>query len=145
MMRPRLVAAAVGLMLALPGGVLAQSAGDEQYGDPFADEPKSQSNGGGNGSRPATTPVQGNQGGSAGSTGVGNVEDQGATAGSTGVGELPASGFDAGPLAALGAALLLAGAALRSRTAPAALPPAYLMGGGLDRRPRRRRHLRFGR
>ena len=136
MSRRRIVAVATGLALALPAGALAQGAGDQQYSDPFVDQPKGQ--GGGDrdtaASQPVTTPTEG---ATAGSTGAGELE--GASAGSTGAGELPRSGFNAGIVAALGAAMLLVGSSLRGLLLlPSELPPSYLMGGSTDRRRHRR-------
>jgi len=47
MPRSRVIVALLALVLALPSAALAQSAGDEQYGDPFGDEQAQNGGGGG--------------------------------------------------------------------------------------------------
>jgi hypothetical protein len=107
-------------LLAAPAAALAQSAGDEQYTDPFqgADEP-SQNNGGSNGSgAPGTdttvsAPASGAEGAPAADAGSGS-----------GSGALPLTGFPAALSATLGALLLLMGASMwRRAQPPLALPP----------------------
>ena len=128
-MRRRLIAAlAVMALLAAPVGALAQSAGDDQYSDPFGDvsEP-SQDEGSQNGSSappadqvdtPAATESQ-------------TAADPGS--GST----LPRTGFPAALSALLGALLLCAGVSMRRRGEPVAALPPWLV-------PARSRRGRFG-
>lgn len=108
-----LVAALALLALALPSATLAQSAGDDQYTDPFgqvdegtAEGGGDQSGGGGDGggdvpAEPAPVPVEPAQAG----------EETVAPAGES----LPHTGLPAAALALLGAGSLAAGAALRRR------------------------------
>jgi hypothetical protein len=103
-----LVAALALLALALPSAALAQSAGDEQYTDPFGqvDEGTGSGGNGGNGegnvpAEPAPTPVEPAQ------TGQETVAPTGET--------LPRTGLHAVALALVGAGSLAAGAALRRR------------------------------
>jgi hypothetical protein len=126
-----------GLAILLPAAALAQSAGDEQYVDPFQ-EGTQQGGGGGGGSGGSGsgqaaeggsegTPTDGGTG-SAGETGA-TVEDTppaqatedgsigGTTTGTTSTGSdvLPRTGLPIAAGAMLGAALLSAGWALRRR------------------------------
>lgn len=106
--------AALALLVA-PAGALAQSAGDEQYADPFGDtEQPSQDQGGSNGSRaPAADPTAQTP-----ASGAAAAADPG-----TG-GSLPRTGFPALLSALLGALLLGSGVSVRRRAQPvAALPP----------------------
>jgi hypothetical protein len=99
------------LMLAVPSAAFAQSAGDEQYADPF-DRPQQPS-----GSQeapaqtqapaPAPAPAQGGDTGAAAETQV---------AQQTAAPTLPATGLPVGLLAGTGALLLAAGTTLRRRT-----------------------------
>jgi LPXTG-motif cell wall-anchored protein len=124
----RLAAPLAAIILTMsPAAALAQSAGDQQYADPFGNNEQNQSGGGSSGG--------GGGGGSGGgqgqaapsATGVAATQAQGATGTSSatgsavqsGQGELPRTGLDAGLVAVLGAGLLLAGLALRRRTADA--------------------------
>jgi pectate lyase len=107
-------------LLALPAAALAQSAGDEQYSDPFGKVENGNDNGGGGGgggdggdvteapapdtstpaaSAPAETSVE--------STGTAATDATGA--------QLPRTGFPVLLLAGAGALLALSGAALRRR------------------------------
>jgi LPXTG-motif cell wall-anchored protein len=120
-MIPRLIAALLaGALLAAPAAALAQSAGDDQYADPFdqVDEP-SQKDGGSNGS-PAPTE---NPTASAPADGAADSTQAAAETGSGG-GTLPRTGFPAALGALLGVLLLGAGAMVRRRAQPmVALPP----------------------
>jgi hypothetical protein len=103
------------LVLALPSAALAQSAGDDQYQDPFAGQEQPQGGGGNSGG--------GNSGGGAGGGGQGDnaqaspsqtasgdgSQGQTAQAGDT----LPRTGMPAFLLLAYGWALLVGGVALR--------------------------------
>ena len=97
------------LMLAVPSAAFAQSAGDEQYADPF-DQPQQPS-----GSQeapaqtqaPAPAPAQGGDTGAAAETQVAQQTD---------APSLPATGLPVGLLAGTGALLLAAGTTLRRRT-----------------------------
>jgi hypothetical protein len=124
------------LAMAVPGSALAQSAGDEQYIDPFQEPPADSEGGQGGGSQDASPGGSaggggGAEGGSGGSSGTGapapTVEETappatepapGATAspetGSSPV--LPSTGLPFAPVAALGLLLVVAGVALRRRT-----------------------------
>jgi hypothetical protein len=123
MLSKRILAVVVALALALPGAALAQSAGDEQYVDPFQESQGQQQ-------EQPTPPSQesGSQGGGQGGDGTveAPAETQVApevptttaptTAAPTGGSEtLPVTGLPAGALALAGALLLAAGATLRRR------------------------------
>jgi hypothetical protein len=101
-------------LLALPSAALAQSAGDEQYADPFGqvDQPSgSQGEGDQTPSEPAPAPAPAPSDGSgevAGATQTPVVQQTDAPT-------LPATGLPAGLLAGAGALLLTAGTALRRR------------------------------
>jgi LPXTG-motif cell wall-anchored protein len=122
----RLAAPLAALILAAsPATAIAQNAGDEQYADPFGNS--SQSGGGGS----SNSGSSGNAGttGSSGTAGVAGTQAQSTpSAAATGTassrssgssGQLPRTGLDVGIVAALGAALLLGGLALRRRSADA--------------------------
>jgi LPXTG-motif cell wall-anchored protein len=110
----RIAAVAVSLAVALaPAAARAQDgAGDEQYTDPFAGQPQAKPK-----PKPKPKPVQ--------PVPHQQVPSQQATPQPTtsaqrpvaATGELPRTGFDVVPLALLGAALVLAGLALRRRAA----------------------------
>lgn len=122
MLRPLLALLALALLLALPGAALAQSAGDDQYSDPFGDTQDGGQSGGGDTST---------GGGDTGSTGgepsgddapVSSEPDTGSTAPDTTTavpvavesgGELPRTGFEVVLLLAAAFPLLVAGVALR--------------------------------
>jgi hypothetical protein len=92
-------------MLALPATALADSAGDNQYQDPFANTPKQQkqqSSGsqGGSTQAPAAAPAP-------------TAQTTAAPAALAQTGTLPRTGFPLLPVAAVGAALVAAGVALR--------------------------------
>jgi LPXTG-motif cell wall-anchored protein len=121
----RLAAPLAAIILTLsPAAALAQSAGDQQYADPFGNNEQNQSGGGSGGggsgggqgqaapSASGVAPTQAQGAGTAASSATG-------TAAESGSGELPRTGLDAGLVAVLGAVLLLAGLALRRRTADA--------------------------
>ena len=131
MLRTRRLICLLALILALPSAAFAQGAGDDQYQDPFGDEPTSQQDGGELGDDP---PSDGgsddDEGGSGSSGGSGGVPDVPAPQGPTGLGPgtsgaeatradpsaLPYTGSDPRPLLLVGAAFLLGGVGLRLRT-----------------------------
>jgi hypothetical protein len=104
-------------MLAVPSAAFAQSAGDEQYADPFGQTGQSDGSGQSGGSQeapaqtqtpaPAPAPAQSDETASATQTQVVQQTD---------APTLPATGFPAGLLAGTGALLLAAGTTLRRRT-----------------------------
>lgn len=121
--KPLLLAlAATALALSAPGLAAAQSAGDEQYEDPIVNEPDSGGGGGGGGpDTPVSSPAE--PGDAAPTPGAGDlppgaepVMEDGAVA-AAGSETLPLTGADTGLLAALGLALLAAGALLARRLA----------------------------
>ena len=130
-MTRRLAAPLAALILTLsPAAALAQSAGDQQYADPFGNNEQNQSGGGSSGGGGGGGSSGGGQSQGAPSSGVAGAQAQGTTgtatsSSTTGTtaqspsGQLPSTGLDAGLVAALGAVLLLAGLALRRRTADA--------------------------
>lgn len=114
-------------LAALAGGLAAapahaQSAGDDQYSDPFG------SSGQGSGSsKPKPKPSTSQTQAQAPATGTGSGSAPAATAPATATAaadpaaasQLPRTGTDARPVALAGLVLLLLGLALRRRTAPA--------------------------
>jgi LPXTG-motif cell wall-anchored protein len=103
----RLVPLTCAAALAFPASALAGGAGDDQYQDPFADQPAQTQ------SSPApqeSAPAQQADSGSAAT----------APSASPAAPALPRTGADAGLTALGGGALLLAGVALRRRTADGA-------------------------
>jgi hypothetical protein len=90
-------------LLALPSGALAQSAGDEQYADPF-EQPKEQPSG--SQEEPAPEPAPAESGETAGATQTQVVQQ-------TDSPTLPATGLPVALLAGAGGLLLVAGTTLR--------------------------------
>jgi hypothetical protein len=124
-MRRSLIAAFAALaLLAAPAGALAQSAGDEQYADPFGDvnEP-TQDQGTANGSPAPATQAQAPATESASAS----AADQGSG------GSLPHTGFPAALSALLGALLVCAGATVRRRAQPPLALPPWLVPGSSQR------------
>ncbi|HWT92942.1 MAG TPA: LPXTG cell wall anchor domain-containing protein [Solirubrobacteraceae bacterium] len=140
---PRLATLISVFVLALPGAAFAQGAGDDQYQDPFGDEPAQNDGGSGGGDdglsdEPTVPGDGGGSGGGSGSSGSGSSGSgssgsgsAGSTAPATGTtaspstasatpaasGEqLPNTGSDPRFLFLLGAAFVLTGAGLRLRT-----------------------------
>ena len=111
-MRRLVIPLLAAFLLALPAAALAQSAGDEQYADPFGqvEQPK-----GDQGEQtqapaepaPAPAPAQ--------TTAPATVADQSVASQETAAPTLPATGLPAGLLAGTGALLLAAGTTLRRR------------------------------
>ena len=100
-----LLAAAV---LALPPAALAQSAGDEQYNDPFGQSSQPNTGTGGQtGSSGQAAPAQ--------TSTPTAVADQSVSSQESADPTLPRTGFPVGYLAGTGALMLLAGTALRRR------------------------------
>ena len=142
-MTGRLLAAFCAAVLLVPAAAFAQSAGNEQYSDPFAGKapsthsptaPSSPAPAPTTSSPPAQPQGQLASGSSPGTTTQGN---SGATPTASSSSALPRTGFDAWIMAAMGALMLLAGAllrlGLRARPAsPAAASPRIL---GRDVRP----------
>ena len=127
----RLAILLAALFLGLPGAAFAQGAGDDQYQDPFGDEPSQSDSGGGGGSGSGgglsdEPPVSGGGGSGSGSGGSGSSGGGSGTAPSTGAeapaaaaqdpGALPRTGSEPLILVGLGAAFLLTGVGLRLRT-----------------------------
>jgi DNA polymerase-3 subunit gamma/tau len=110
--RRRLVALAAAALLAAPAPALAQSAGDEQYEDPFAGEEQSQP-------EPTATPApsepESEPAPAPAPEEPAPAATQPAPAATQQQTELPRTGFDAAPLLAAGALLLGGGIALRIR------------------------------
>jgi LPXTG-motif cell wall-anchored protein len=116
------------IFAAAPATAIAQNAGDEQYADPFGNN--SQSGGGGGSSNSGSSGSSQNSG-TTGSGVAGTQAQLQATPSAPGAasasssqaagssGQLPRTGLDVGIVAALGAALLLGGLALRRRSADA--------------------------
>jgi LPXTG-motif cell wall-anchored protein len=133
-LRTRRLICLLALILALPSAAFAQGAGDDQYQDPFGDEPAAQQDGdGGIGDQP---PGDGGGSGDGGDGGSGDSGSGSGGSGSSGGGETPAdpgpgngtpttpadpnalpnTGSDPRPLLLFGAAFLLGGIGLRLRT-----------------------------
>ena len=106
----RLLPLTCALALAFPASALAGGAGDDQYQDPFGDEPaQTQSSPAPQESAPAQEAAPQADSGSAAPAPAPSV--------SPAAPALPRTGADAGLIAAGGGVLLLAGLALRRRTA----------------------------
>lgn len=134
----RLAAIVLAALLALapvPAGALAQSAGDEQYADPFAGQGsgsgKSGSGGGGSGSTSGSSgsSTSGSSGSSSPSSGVAGSSSQspgsssasgsasGTASATAQAQQLPRTGLDLRLVAGAGVVLLIAGLAVRRRSA----------------------------
>jgi LPXTG-motif cell wall-anchored protein len=124
-MRRRLIAALAAVALfALPAAALAQSAGDDQYSDPFGDvDQPTQDQGGANESpAPAAEP-----------TGEAPAAESAAAADQGSGGTLPHTGFPAALSALLGALLVGAGVSVRRRAQPPVALPPWLVPAGSHR------------
>ena len=136
MTRPRLIASLLALALVVPSSAFAQGAGDDQYQDPFGDEPTQNDGGSGSGNGDdgglSNTPPGGDTGtsgasgsGSSGSTGTTPSATTTAPANSTATATgsaLPNTGTDPRLIAVFGLAMLLFGVGIRLRTID---PDAY--------------------
>jgi LPXTG-motif cell wall-anchored protein len=134
-LRPSHLALLLALALALPSAAFAQGAGDDQYQDPFGDEPTTaqaqdppdedglSDEPPGGGSEDSGGSGSSGGGGSSGDSGSGSsggaTQTPSASAGTSG---LPNTGTDPRPLAIIGVAFLLMGVGLRLRTID---PDAY--------------------
>ena len=114
-MRIRLTCLIVGAMLLLPAAAFGQSAGDEQYEDPFAPAPEQSGGGGsggeeptGGGAEPAPAPAQ--------ESAPEPAQPAPATAAQETPQQLPYTGADEGLVALAGVVLLAGGVALRLKT-----------------------------
>ena len=125
---PRLATLLAALLLAFPGAAFAQGAGDDQYQDPFGDEPSQSDSGSGSdsdGGLSEEPPTSGGGSGS-GSSGSGSSGSGSGTAPTTGAetpataaeasGQLPNTGSEPLLLMGLGFAFVLTGVGLRLRT-----------------------------
>ena len=109
-LRRRLAVLASAILLGLPASAGAQSAGDDQYEDPFAgeqDQGQAQTGGGGEEQAPAATPAPAQAPETAATA---SVQSAPATQA-----ELPYTGAAAGAVLIAGATLLAGGVALRVR------------------------------
>jgi hypothetical protein len=142
-MRPRLIAALAALaLLAVPAAALAQSAGDEQYTDPFGDvNPPTQDDGTANDSPAPATDQTAQVPAQAPAT----DSDSAAAADSSAGDSLPLTGFPAALVALLGALMFGTGISVRRRVQPPAALPRWLVPAASYRARfggRRRRRLR---
>jgi LPXTG-motif cell wall-anchored protein len=134
--RPQRIACLlIAALLALPAAAWGQSAGDEQYEDPFAPGSGQSDDGGGDsggdsGGGSTGTTGGGSSGSSGGSTGGGSAGTPGGSTDASGeapaaqpaaqtesapAAQLPRTGADSGVMALAGALLLVGGVALRVR------------------------------
>jgi hypothetical protein len=136
---PRLATLIAALVLALPASAFAQGAGDDQYQDPFGEQPAQQGGGGSgdggeagqDGGLTDEPPVGGGDSGSEGS-GSGSAGEAGTTPtpapeqaapeAEQAPGQLPNTGSDPRVLVLCGLAFVLIGVGLRLRTID---PDAY--------------------
>jgi hypothetical protein len=121
---PRLATLVAVLLFAFPAAAFAQGAGDDQYQDPFGDQP-SQSSGSGGGSTTtdsglSTSPPVAGAGssgsGSSGSSAPSAPPVQTPVAGASASRDLPRTGSEPLVIMMLGLAFLLTGIGLRLRT-----------------------------
>ena len=107
-LKPLLILATLTACLALPAGALAQSAGDDQYTDPFnqGDTPAQEN-------APAEAPAGTPEGGAEPAPGGDGTAAPEVEAAQDGAPTLPRTGAPVVLLAAAGYALLLAGIAIR--------------------------------
>ena len=108
-LRRRLAVLVAAVLLAAPAAAFGQSAGDDQYEDPFAGENQSQPQSGGGAQEPTPTPAPAEPAPAAPAPAA---EPAAAVAQQP---ELPRTGLDAAPILAIGAVLLGGGVALRVR------------------------------
>lgn len=114
-MRPIATCLATLALLALPATALAQSAGDEQYSDPFGKVENGNDNGGGGGGNATEAPVPDTSTPAAPAPAETSVESTGTAATDATGAQLPRTGLPVLLLAGAGALLALSGAALRRR------------------------------
>jgi hypothetical protein len=105
--RRALLAVALGCML-VPAAASAQSAGDDQYSDPFGDQEQSQE------ATPAPAPAQPAQAPAASAAPAAPAPAPAVAAAPAGAAQLPRSGWAAWVPAVLGLLLVSAGVALRA-------------------------------
>jgi hypothetical protein len=115
-LRRRLAALAAAVLLAAPASAFGQSAGDEQYEDPFAgQDPQEQTEE----PAPEATPAPAEPAPAAPAPAEPTQAPEATPAPAPQPGgepaELPRTGLDAGPVLAIGAVLLAGGVALRLR------------------------------
>jgi LPXTG-motif cell wall-anchored protein len=122
MRRRRTAALAAMAMLVFPAGALAQSAGDDQYSDPFGDEPTQDQGTANESPAPAAQPTS--QAPAAGSEAAADPGSEGA---------LPHTGFPAALSALFGALLISAGISVRRRAQPPVALPPWLVPAGSHR------------
>ena len=108
--RLRLAVLAAAALLAAPATALGQSAGDEQYQDPFANENQGQSQGGGSEAPTAPAPAA-----SEPAPSVAPAPEPAAQSGPAAQPQLPYTGADTGVVLLAGCILLAGGIALRIR------------------------------
>ena len=118
--RSRVAALAVTAVLAAPASALAQSAGDEQYEDPFAGEDQGQSGGGGGGGgsgsgQTPAPPASSTPAPTAPTAPAPAAPTESTAATTTAQPQLPRSGTDAGAILLAGSIMLAGGVALRVR------------------------------
>ena len=124
-MTTRLLAACAALLLVPPAAAIAQSAGDDQYGDPFAGKPQTSHPSPSSPSTPSSpsspspssSPSQSSGSSAGGAQGglASNTTQQGAPVSSASAqsGSLPRTGLRVWVLAAMGGLMLLGGILLR--------------------------------
>jgi LPXTG-motif cell wall-anchored protein len=122
MRRRRTAALAAMAMLVFPAGALAQSAGDDQYSDPFGDEPTQDQGTANESPAPAAQPTS--QAPAAGSEAAADPGSEGT---------LPHTGFPAALSALFGALLISAGISVRRRAQPPVALPPWLVPAGSHR------------
>jgi hypothetical protein len=133
------------ILLLLPAAASAQSAGDKQYSDPFANQSPSSGNGNGNGngsSSPTAQAPNNSQSTGSGSQAASDPSSNSTASGSSSSsasGSLPRTGLRAWVLAAMGALMLLAGALLRFVARPVRVRAGSLSPPVLGRDVRLRR------
>lgn len=124
-MRRRVIAALAAMaLLAAPAGALAQSAGDDQYTDPFGDvdEPAQEQGSANESPAPAADPAS--PAPAAGSVAAADPGPEGA---------LPRTGFPVALTALFGALLVGAGVSVRRRAQPPVALPPWLVPAGSHR------------